>query len=253
MSGHSKWSKIKRKKAVTDGRRSKMMSKMIRELTVAARDGGGDPETNPRLRTAVSNSRGENIPNSTIARAILRGSGGVDGISYEEYVYEGYAPNGVALFIEATSDNRNRATAEIRHALVKYGGSLAERNAVAWLFERKGSVLVTREDTDADELMMTALDAGAEDILDEDDEVFEVTTTPETFDAVRASIEENGFGIISAKLQMHPTTTVALGAEEAPAVLKVLDVLEDLEDVSNVYANFDIDESVLESFEETTA
>lgn len=253
MSGHSKWSKIKRKKAATDGKRSKMMSKMIRELTVAARDGGGDPDTNPRLRTAVANSRAENIPNSTIERAILRGSGGVDGISYEDYVYEGYAPSGVALFIEATSDNRNRATAEIRHALVKHGGALAERNTVAWLFERKGAVLVTREDTDADDLMLVALDAGAEDILDEDDEMFEVMTTPETFDAVRASIEENGFGIISAELQMLPTTTVPLAPDEAPAVLKVLDVLEDLDDVSNVYANFDMDDSVMETFQESAA
>ncbi len=253
MSGHSKWSKIKRKKAANDGKRSKMMSKMIRELTVAAREGGGDPDTNPRLRTAVSNSRAENITNETIERAILRGSGGLEGVSYEECVYEGYAPNGVALYIEAMTDNRNRSTAEIRHALTKHGGSLAERNAVAWLFERKGAVLVTREGADADELMMVALDAGAEDILDEDDEVLEVMTTPETFDAVRASIEENGFGIISANLQMLPTTTVALEADAAPAVLKVLDVLEDLDDVSNVYANFDMDESVMQSFEGTAA
>jgi YebC/PmpR family DNA-binding regulatory protein len=253
MSGHSKWSKIKRKKAATDGKRSKMMSKMIREITVAARDGGGDPDTNPRLRTAVSNSRAENITNETIQRAVLRGSGGLEGVTFVECVYEGYAPNGVALYIEAATDNRNRSTAEIRHALVKHGGSLAEKNSVAWLFERKGSVLVTREGADADELMMLALDAGAEDILDEDDEAFEVMTTPETFDAVRASIEENGFGIISANLQMLPKTTVPLEADAAPAVLKVLDVLEDLDDVSNVYANFDMDESVMASFEDTAA
>ncbi|MDA1192337.1 MAG: YebC/PmpR family DNA-binding transcriptional regulator [Candidatus Poribacteria bacterium] len=253
MSGHSKWSKIKRKKMANDTKASKVMSKIIRELTIAARD-GGDPNGNPRLRTAIALARSSNMSNDVIDRAVKRGSGeGEDAVEYEECVYEAYGPNGVALYIEVTTDNRNRTAAEVRYALSKNGGSLGAPNSVAWLFDKKGSVVVTRDGVDEDELMLVALDAGADDVDDSDDEYYEVVTAPETFDKVRTAVEEAEFPIDEAKLNYIPQTTVKVEERDAQTLFKLIEALEDLDDVANVYANFEMDDDVMDHLAETAA
>jgi YebC/PmpR family DNA-binding regulatory protein len=247
MSGHSRWAQIKRKKGANDARRGALFTKLIREVTISARN-GADPAGNPRLRAAIANARAQNMPNDTIEKAILRGTGELPGVVYEECIYEAYGPGGVALYIEVTTDNRNRSSSGIRHVLTKYGGNLGQPNSVAWLFQRQGSVLVAAEETDEDELILAALEAGAEDVSNQED-AYEVIAPAETFEAVRASLEEAGYPIRSAHLQMVPQSSVAVEGKEAARLLKLLDALDELDDVQHVYANFDIADELMDEIE----
>jgi YebC/PmpR family DNA-binding regulatory protein len=247
MSGHSKWHSIKHKKGAADKARGKLFAKLIKQIEVAARDGGGDTDANPTLRTMVQKARDNSVPVDTIERAIKRGTGELEGVRYEPASYEGYAPNGVAVFIEVLTDNRNRTGAEVKNVFTRNGGSLAEPGAVAWQFERKGVVMVDRQAASEDALMDATLDAGAEDIVDEGD-AFRVTTGPTELHAVRTALEGAGIAFTSADLTMLPSTTVALADEtSARAVLRLIDALEDHDDVQGVYANFDIPDEVLET------
>ena len=241
MSGHSKWSTIKRKKGALDAKRGKIFTKLIKEITIAARLGGGDPDGNPRLRTAIQTAKGANMPQDNIARAIAKGTGELEGVNYEECAYEGYGPNGVAILISVLTDNRNRTGAEIRHILTKNNGTMAEPNAVAWNFEKKGLFLVPQESTDEETLMELALEAGAED-FESTDEFFEIHTSPDTFETVREALEQSGIPTESAELAMLPKSTVKLEGKEAEQMLRLMEALEDNDDVQNVYANFDISE-----------
>ena len=244
MSGHSKWATIKHKKGAADKARGKLFAKLIRQVEVAAREGGGDPETNPTLRTMFQKARDNSVPLDTIERAIKRGTGELEGVTYEQITYEGYAPNGVAILIEVLTDNRNRTGSDIRSTLKKLGGSIAEPGAVAWQFERKGLVMVPAS-VDEDELMMAAIDAGADDVTG-DDEHWQVTCEAQLTAAVRHAIEEAGITVDSSDLTMLPSSTVELdSAESAKAVLRLFDALEDHDDVQHVYANMDIPDDVL--------
>jgi YebC/PmpR family DNA-binding regulatory protein len=245
MSGHSKWATIKHKKGAADKARGKLYAKILRQVEVAARQGGGDVDANPTLRTYFDKARAASIPNDTIYRAIKRGTGELEGVSYEEITYEGYAPGGVAVFVETLSDNRNRTSADIRSLFTRNGGSVAEPGAVAWQFERKGVVLVPRS-VDEDELLLVALDAGADDIVDEGD-TWRVTTPPGDLHNVQEALSGAGLPVESTDLTMVPTATVALAdAESAKKVLRVIDALDEHDDVQNVYANFDIPDDVLQ-------
>ena len=245
MSGHSKWATIKHKKGAADAKRGKLFAKLIKQVEVAARQGGGDPDSNPTLRTMFQKARDSSVPLDTIERAVKRGTGELEGVEYEQVTYEGYAPNGVALYVEVLTDNRNRSGSEIRTLLTKNGGSLAEPGAVAWQFERKGVVIVPRT-VDEDELMMVALDAGAEDLADEGD-TWRVTTGPSDLPAVREALEAGQVPFESADLTMLPSTTVELAsAADANAVLRLIDLLDDHDDVQDVYANFDIPDEILQ-------
>lgn len=241
MSGHSKWSTIKRKKGALDAKRGKIFTKLIKEITIAARLGGGDPDGNPRLRTAIQTAKGANMPQDNIARAIAKGTGELEGVNYEECAYEGYGPNGVAILISVLTDNRNRTGAEIRHILTKNNGTMAEPNAVAWNFEKKGLFLVLQESVDEETLMELALEAGAEDFESTDD-LFEIHTSPDAFETVREALEQSGIPAESAELAMLPKSTVKLEGKEAEQMLRLMEALEDNDDVQNVYANFDISE-----------
>lgn len=246
MSGHSKWATIKHKKAATDQRRAKVFAKLIRQVEVAAREGGGDPEANPTLRTFFQKARDNSIPLDTIERAIKRGTGDLDGVTYEQITYEGYAPGGVAILIEVLTDNRNRAAADVRSALNKNGGSPAEPGAVSWQFERKGVIIVPKT-VGEDDLMLVALDAGAEDITDEGD-VWQVTTPPSPLPDVRHALDEAGISVENSEVTMLPQSTVPVTeADKVRAILRIVDALEDLDDVQAVYANFDISAELLES------
>ena len=245
MSGHSKWSTIKRKKEKNDAQRGRIFTKLVKEITIAAREGGGNVNVNARLRTAVLTSRAENVPQANIDRAIARGTGELEGIMYEELTYEGYGPGGVAVLIEAVTDNKNRTTPEIRHAFSKNGGNIGDTGCVAWMFDQKGLILVTKEGQDEDEIMMIALDAGAEDIQDEGD-TFDVFTSPSEFESVRSQLIENGIEPMRAEISRIPQSTVAIEGQEAEQLLRLLEVLEEHDDVQNVYANFDMDDKVLE-------
>jgi YebC/PmpR family DNA-binding regulatory protein len=248
MSGHSKWATIKHKKGAADKKRGKLFAKLIRQVEVAARQGGGDPESNPTLRTMFQKARDASVPLDTIERAIKRGTGELDGVTYESVTYEGYAPNGVAVFVEALTDNRNRTGAEIRSTFTKLGGSLAEPGAVAWQFERKG-VIVVPGSVDEDELMLAAVDAGADDIS-HDGDLWQVTCEATLTAVVRTAVEEAGIPVESSDLTMLPTTTVALeSVDAAKPVLRLIDALDDQDDVQDVYANFDIPDEVLASIE----
>jgi len=248
MSGHSKWATIKHKKGAADKARGKLFAKLIRQVEVAAREGGGDPESNPTLRTMYQKARDNSVPLDTIERAIKRGTGELEGVTYEPITYEGYAPNGVAVLIEVLTDNRNRTGSEIRSLLKKTGGSIAEPGSVAWQFERKG-VLILPGAVEEDAIMLAALDAGIEDLTHEGD-TWRVTTAPSDLPAVRSALEEAGVPIDSAEVTMLPTTTVPLdSAEAARAVLRVIDALDDHDDVQNVYANFDIPDDILQTIE----
>jgi YebC/PmpR family DNA-binding regulatory protein len=247
MSGHSKWHSIKHKKGAADKARGKLFAKLIKQIEVAARDGGGDTDANPTLRTMVQKARDNSVPVDTIERAIKRGTGELEGVRYEPASYEGYAPNGVAVFVEVLTDNRNRTGAEVKNVFTRNGGSLAEPGAVAWQFERKGVIMVDRQASTEDDLMLATLDAGAEDIVDEGD-AFRVTTGPTELHAVRTALEESGIAFTSADLTMLPSTSVPLTEEaSARAVLRLIDALEDHDDVQGVYANFDIPDEVLET------
>jgi YebC/PmpR family DNA-binding regulatory protein len=247
VSGHSKWSTIKHKKGAQDARRGKLFSKLSRAIIVAAKEGGGDPATNLALANAVEKARSYSMPKENIERAIARGTGAdADAGAFEEVVYEGYAPDGVAVLVEALTDNRNRTASEVRHIFAKNGGNLGATGAVAWQFERLGVVLVEAEGTDEDELTMAAADGGAEDVSREED-VFQVTSSPEDLSAVREAIEAAGFPVRAAELQMVPKTTVEVADESAARrIVRLIEALEDDDDVQEVYANFDIPERVLE-------
>lgn len=241
MSGHNKWSTIKHKKGAADAKRSKLFSKIIKELTVAARMGGGDPESNPRLRTAVNAARSANMPKDNITKAIKRGTGEIAGASYEEVTYEGYGPGGVAVLVEALTDNKNRTVAEVRHIFDKYGGNLGESGCVAWMFDKKGVIEVKADGLEEDEVMELGLEAGAQDVKLEG-ELYEITTEPPEFESVRSAVEEKGWNIEFAELSMVPQNTVKLEGKKAEQMLKMMDALEDHDDLERVYANFDISE-----------
>ena len=246
MSGHSKWATIKHKKGAADAKRGKLFAKLIKQGEVAARQGGGDPDSNPTLRTMFQKARDSSVPLDTIERAVKRGTGELEGVEYVQVTYEGYAPNGVALYVEVLTDNRNRSGSEIRTVLTKNGGSLAEPGAVAWQFERKGVVVLPRT-VDEDELMLVALDAGAEDLVDEGD-TWRLTTGPSDLPAVREALESAEVPFDSADLTMLPSTTVELSsAEHAKAVLRLIDLLDDHDDVQDVYANFDVPDEILQA------
>jgi|UniRef100_A0A7V4DEL7 YebC/PmpR family DNA-binding regulatory protein len=246
MSGHSKWAQIKHKKAKTDLERGKAFSKLIRLITVAARQGGGNPENNPRLRLAIQKAREMNMPQENIEKAIKKGTGELEGVAYEEIVYEGYGPGGVAIMVEATTDNRNRTTAEIRHLFSKHGGSLGETGCVSWVFERKGLISFERNKVDEETVMAVAIDAGAEDIRSTET-TLDVITTPEDFERVKEAIERSGLQYAVAQVTMVPKTTVSVEGKQAQQVLSLIEALEDHDDVQEVYANFDIADELLES------
>jgi len=247
MSGHSKWHSIKHKKGAADQARGKLFAKLIRQIEVAAREGGGDADASPTLRSMVQKARDASVPVDTIERAIKRGTGELEGVRYEPVTYEGYATNGVAVLAECLTDNRNRTGQEVKNVFTRNGGSLAEPGAVAWQFERKGVIILDRSVAVEDDLMLAALDAGAEDIADQGD-TWQVTTAPTDLHAVRSALETAGFSAASSELTMLPTTSVPLGDEAgARAVIRVIDALEEIDDVQNVYANFDIPDDVLQA------
>ncbi len=248
MSGHNKWSSIKHKKAKVDAQRGRIFTRLIKEITVAARMGGGDEESNPRLRAAVAAAKAANMPSANIERAIKRGTGELPGVTYEEATYEGYGPGGAALLIETLTDNKNRTVADLRHILSKHNGNLGESGSVAWIFEKKGVIVIKGEGLSEDDVMMAVLDAGAEDIKS-DGETFEVLTAPEDFEAVKKAVEDAGYPIDSAEITMYPKTTVKLEGKHAEQMLKLMDALDEHDDVQNVYSNFDIDVNVMEQFE----
>ncbi len=244
MSGHNKWSSIKHKKGAADAKRGKLFTRLAKEIIVAARNGGGDIETNPRLRTAVANARNANMPKDNIEKAIKRGTGEIEGVSYDEYMYEGYGPNGVAIIVETMTDNKNRTVAEVRHIFTKYGGNLAESGAVSWNFEQKGSIMIPKEGLDEDEFMMTALDAGAEDVLLDDEDFFEVLTSVNDFNTVLTTLEGD-FTVEKAELTRIPKNTIDAD-DFAERVFKIIEKLEDLDDVQKVYGNYEVSDEVME-------
>lgn len=241
MSGHSKWHSIKHKKGALDAKRGKLFTKLIKEITVAARSGGGDMEANARLRKAVSDAKGANMPNDTIDRAIKRGTGELEGTSYEEITYEGYGPGGVAVLVDSMTDNRNRTVAEIRHIFSKNGGNLGESGSVGWIFEKKGYIVVGKDVKSEDELFEIVTDAGADDLRDDEDN-FEIITAPDSFDAVLNAVKNAGVEPEVAEVEMVPQTYVKLEGAQAKQMLKLMETLEDHDDVQKVSANFDISE-----------
>jgi YebC/PmpR family DNA-binding regulatory protein len=245
MSGHSKWSTIRHKKGAADAKRGKIFTKLIKEIMVAAKMGGGNPEGNARLRAAVLAARAENMPKENIDRAIKKGTGELEGVNYEEFNYEGYAPGGVAVLIDIMTDNKNRAASEVRHVFSRNGGNLGEAGCVAWMFSKKGSITFGKDNVSEDELMEVALDAGAEDVKDQETQ-FEVVTSMEDFIRVKEAFEARGMQYELAEITMVPQTTVRIEDEKtAQQVLKLMDALEDCDDVQNAYANFDIPDSIL--------
>jgi len=248
MSGHSKWSTIKRKKGALDAKKGKIFTKIIKEITLAAKLGGGDIEGNARLRQAVMLAKEENMPKDNIERAIKKGVGGGEGVSnYEEVTYEGYGPGGAAVLVEVMTDNKNRTVAEIRHIFSKHGGNLGENGCVAWMFVKKGSIIIDKKAVDEDSLMEIALEAGAEDVKSEDNE-YEVITDPASFEVVKKALEDKGIKHLEARISMVPSNTVRLEANKAEQMLKMMEKLEDNDDVQNVYSNFDIDEDVMKNW-----
>ena len=249
MSGHSKWATTKRKKAAVDAKRGKMFTKITKEITVAARMGGGDPDGNPRLRSAVEKARAVSMPQDNIKRAIQKGTGELPGVAYEEVTYEGYGPNGVAIFIEVMTDNRNRTVSEVRHILEKLGKGMGENGCVSWMFHKKGYLVVNKAKADEEKLMSLVLDAGAEDMQAEDD-TFIITTAPADFERVRKALDEAGVPQEVAEVTMVPQTYVKLeGQKEAAQMMRLMEALEDNDDVQNVYANFDIPDEIMSAVE----
>ncbi|OAG28263.1 YebC/PmpR family DNA-binding transcriptional regulator [Thermodesulfatator autotrophicus] len=246
MAGHSHWAQIKRKKAAQDAKRGKLFTKLIREIMVAARMGGGDPSANPRLRAAIQAAKAANMPKENIERAIRKGTGQEPGTTWEEATYEGYGPGGVAVLIKSVTDNKRRTVSELRHIFSKCGGNLAEPGAVAWVFEQKGLILIDRQGTDEEKLLETALEAGAEDVREYESE-FEIITLPEDLESVKKALEDAGFIIQSAKVTMVPKSTVKIEDEKtAQQMLRLMEALEDHDDVQQVYANFDIPDELME-------
>ncbi len=248
MSGHSKWASIKHKKGVVDAKRGKAFTKLIKELTVAARTGGADANFNPRLRTAIAAAKAANMPKDNIDRAVKKGSGDAEGFHYEEVLYEGYGPAGVALMVEVLTDNRNRTVADIRYILSRNSGRLGEAGSVSYLFEKRGVITIDKDGMDEDTLMGAALDAGAIDVVDEGD-TFEVITEPPDFETVRETLEKKGFSISEASVTMLPKNSIAVTGKDAERMLRLMDALDDNDDVQNVYANFDIPDEVMEELD----
>ncbi len=246
MSGHSKWATIKHKKAATDAKRGRVFTKLIREITIAARVGGGDAIANPRLRTAVAAAKNENMPNENIERAIQRGTGQLEGEQYEEVMFEGYGPGGVGMLVHVVTSNRNRVVSEIRHVMGKNGGNLAEAGAVGWMFHRKGDIVVPKEQANEDKLLSIVLDAGAEDLRD-DGSTWEVITPPEAFEAVRDALTKAGIKPSSATVGMVPQNYVKLTGAQAQQMIRLVEALEEHDDVQQVFANFDIDEKEIQA------
>ncbi len=244
MSGHSKWSTIKHKKGAADAKRGRLFTKLIKEITMSAKVGGGTVESNPRLRSAVQAAKKASMPSDNIDKAIKRGTGELEGVTYEEVVYEGYGPGGAALLVEVMTDNKNRTTAEIRHLLTKYGGNMASAGSVAFQFHKKGYIAIEKGAAKEDALMELALEAGAEDFLTEDAEVFEILTDTASFEAIRSKIEEKGIAIQTAEVQSVPQNMIAVG-DKGPSLLKLLEMIEDHEDVQKVWSNGDIEDKYL--------
>lgn len=238
MSGHSKWSTIKRKKAVLDSKRGKIFTKLIKEITVSAKMGGGDPSANPRLRLAIDNAKGENMPLENIERAIKKATGELEGVVYHELTYEGYGPAGIAFMVESLTDNKNRSVADVRHIFSKYGGSMAETGSVAWMFERKGIIILGKQDKTEDEMMEIVIEAGADDLTTEED-YFQVSTAMEDFESVRKTLDDIGLKIDNASLQWISKNDTSVSGEDAEKVMKLIDMLDDSDDVQNVYSNAD--------------
>jgi YebC/PmpR family DNA-binding regulatory protein len=246
MSGHSKWATIKHKKAATDAKRGKAFTKIIRELTIAARTGGADPDTNPRLRTAILSAKAENMPNDNIERAIQRGTGTLEGETLDEVTFEGYGPGGVGVLVQVVTSNRNRIVSEVRHLFSKNGGNMAENGAVGWMFERKGEIMVPKEAADEEKMMGVVLDAGADDLHD-DGSAWDVVTPPEAMEKVREALVAAGVTPSSAEVAWVPKNTVKLTVAQAQQMLRMMEALEDHDDVQKVYANFDIDEKEIQA------
>lgn len=247
MSGHSKWHSIKHKKAAQDAKRGKIFTKIIRELSVAARMGGGDPDANPRLRKAIADAKAVNMPAENIKRAIQKGTGELEGITYEEVSYEGYGPGGVAIYVEALSDNRNRTVSELRHIFSKNGGRIGESGCVAWMFKRKGYIVVEKAKASEDELLDIALEAGAED-LREDGSNYEIFTSPEDYESVVNALKEHNIELAASNLGFIPQNYVKLEGKQAHQLLRLMEELEDHDDVQHVWANFDIDEEEIAQY-----
>jgi YebC/PmpR family DNA-binding regulatory protein len=242
MAGHSKWKQIKHYKAATDAKRGALFTKLIREITLAAKQGGGDPNGNARLRTAVENARASSMPKDNIERAIKKGTGELEGVDYQEVTYEGYGPGGVALLIDAVTDNATRTVADVRHKMSRGGGNIGTPNSVSWMFEKKGQIYVDASGVDEDQLIEASLDAGAEDVQREDEQ-FIVTTAPGDFHAVKSALQGRGVAVAESELAMVPKSTVKVEGRDAEALLKLIEALEELDDVQKVWANFDIDVS----------
>jgi YebC/PmpR family DNA-binding regulatory protein len=245
MSGHSKWATIKHKKAALDAKRGQAFTKIIRELTVAAKMGGSDEDANPRLRVAVQAAKDANMPKDTMERAVKKGAGELEGVSYEDVTYEGYGPEGVAIYVEASSDNKNRTAAEIRHIFTKYAGNMGEVGCVGWMFKKKGQIMVPAKGLTEDALMEIALEAGAED-MEKQDEIYVISTEWTEMMSVRQALEAKGIKIESAAVEMVPDTSVKVGEEKAGTLMKLINALEDLDDVNTVSSNYDIDEAVMD-------
>jgi YebC/PmpR family DNA-binding regulatory protein len=246
MSGHSKWHSIKHKKGAADAKRGKIFTRLIKELTVAARAGGGDPDMNPRLRTIIADAKAENMPADNIKRAIRRGTGEEPGVSYEEAQYEAYGPGGAAVIMDVLTDNKNRTVGELRHTLTKHGGTLAETNAVAWMFAKRGYIVIEKSKADEETLMAAVLDAGADDLRYDEDN-WEVLTAPETFLSVHEAVKKLGIETASAEVAMLPQNYIKLEGKTAQSMLKLMEALDDLDDIRHVWSNFDIEEKEIEA------
>jgi len=247
MSGHSKWSSIKHKKGATDAKRGKVFTRLIKEITVAARmGGGGDPASNPRLRTAIQAAKNENMPKDNIERAIKKGTGELEGVNYEESIYEGYGPGGAAIFIESLTDNKNRAVADIRYIFSKNGGNLGENGCVAWMFDKKGYINIEKKSANEEKIMEIAIDAGAEDIREEENNI-EIITSLEDFESVKEIIDDASISYLDAEITMLPQTTAYLEGKEAEQMIRLMEALEDCDDVQKVYTNADIPDELVNS------
>ena len=246
MSGHSKWASIKHKKGAADAKRGKIFTRLIKELTVAARAGGGDPDMNPRLRTIIADAKAENMPADNIKRAIRRGTGEEPGVSYEEAQYEAYGPGGAAVIMDVLTDNKNRTVGELRHTLTKHGGTLAETNAVAWMFSKCGYIVIEKSKADEETLMAAVLDAGGDDLRDDDDN-WEVLTTPEAFQAVHEAVKKLGIETATAEVSMLPKNYVKLEGKTAQSMLRLMEALDEHDDIRHMWSNFDIEEKEIEA------
>lgn len=246
MSGHSKWSTIKHKKGAADAKRGKIFTKLIKEITVAARMGGGDIDSNPRLRGAVAAAKAQNMPKDNLERAIKKGTGDLEGVDYEEILYEGYGPGGVAILVECLTDNKNRTIADVRYIFSKAGGNIGTDGCVAWMFDKKGLITISKEDSDEDTLMEVGLEAGAEDVTDEGD-CFEIITDPADFDAVKEAVEAAGIKIEMAEVTMIPQTQTRLEGKEAEQMVRFMDALDDCDDIQKFYSNADIPDEVYDA------